>query len=126
MTVADDMQTFRALSYGDKWRVNRSVAKGEAPQDPRMAAAAVELIESHQYKRRTSSNWRRWVVIIAAFVGGATAILSAIDGDLQLTICMAFVAVTNAGQLLVNPLVARPRDLARSLEASRQVLAEGS
>jgi hypothetical protein len=43
-----------------------------------------------------------------------------------MTICMALVALTTAGQLVSNPLVARPQDVARSLEASRRVLgAEG-
>jgi hypothetical protein len=46
------MRTYKALPYGAKWRVTRLVAKGEAPHDPRMAAAAVELAESYQRKGR--------------------------------------------------------------------------
>jgi hypothetical protein len=43
---------FHALSYGERWRVNRLVAKGKSPQDPRLAAAAVELAEKHQRRER--------------------------------------------------------------------------
>lgn len=43
--ASDDMQAFQALSYGDKWRITRFLAKGEAPPHSQMAAAAVELAE---------------------------------------------------------------------------------
>lgn len=38
-------EEFRALSYGDKFRLSRYLARGEAPRDPRMAAAAIEIGE---------------------------------------------------------------------------------
>ncbi len=41
VTPSIQMGKFRALSFGERWRVTRLVAKGEAPRDPRMAAAAV-------------------------------------------------------------------------------------
>jgi hypothetical protein len=49
----DEMQVFKALSYWDKVRIGRCLARGEAPDDPRKAAAAVELAESYQRKSRS-------------------------------------------------------------------------
>ena len=68
-----DMPTFQALSYGEKRRVTRLVAKGEAPHDPRMAVG---------------------------------------------------VTLANVGQLVFNPML-RPKNVARSLEASRRVSVAG-
>jgi hypothetical protein len=56
VAAPDDMWTFKALSYGERWRVTRLVAKGEAPSDPPMAAAAVELAESCQRRRLVDPN----------------------------------------------------------------------
>jgi hypothetical protein len=41
------MRAFKALSFRDRWRVRRFVFRGEAPDDPRMATAAIELAERY-------------------------------------------------------------------------------
>jgi hypothetical protein len=119
------MRTFKALSYGEKWRVTRLVAKGEAPHDPRMAAAAVELAESYQRRGRGESTLHRFLAITLILVGVTLAILAAADGDALLMSAMALIALTNVGQLAFNPML-RPKDVARSLEASRRVSVAGS
>jgi predicted nucleic acid-binding Zn ribbon protein len=119
------MRMYQALSYGDKWRVTRQVAKGEAPHDPRMAAAAVELAERYQRKGRNESMLYRFLAIALILVGVALAILAAVDGDALLMSAMALIALTNAGQLVFNPML-RQKNVARSLEASRRVSGTGS
>lgn len=119
------MRTFQALSYGEKWRVTRLVAKGEAPRDPRMAAAAVELAESYQRKGRGELTLHRFLAVTLIIAGLALAILAAADGDALLMSAMALVALTSVVQLIFNPML-RPKNVARSLEASRRVSAAGS
>jgi hypothetical protein len=119
------MRTFQALSYGEKWRVARLVAKGEAPQDPGMAAAAVELAESYQRKGRGERTLHRFLAIALILVGVALAILAAADGDALLMSAMALIALTNVAQLVFNPML-RPKNVARSLEASRRGSVAGS
>jgi hypothetical protein len=124
MAISDDMPTFQALSYGEKWRVNRLVAKGEAPDDLRMAAAAVELAERYQRRARVDATLYRGLVIALVFAGVALAILAAAEGDTLQVSAMALIALTNVGQLAFNPVL-RPKNVARSLEASRRVCAAG-
>jgi hypothetical protein len=114
------MQTFQALSYGEKWRVTRLLAKGEATHDPAMAAAAVELAERYQRRGRSEPTLYRFLAITLILIGVAFAILAAADGDALLASAMALVALTNVAQLAFNPML-RPKNVVRSLEASRRV-----
>jgi hypothetical protein len=115
------MEAFEALSFADKWRTSRFVFHGRAPQDPRMAAAAVELAERYQ-----QHSWARWVrlllpvVIIASL---AAAIQGAVNGDPILALSSGLVAVTNLAQFALNPAT-RPKNVERSLEASRRIAAQ--
>lgn len=122
---SDNMQKYQALSYREKWHVTRLVARGEAPHDPRMAAAAVELANRYQRKGRNESTLYRFLAIALVLVGAALAILAATDGDALLMSAMALVALTHAGQLVCNPML-RPKHVARSLEASRRASVAGS
>lgn len=85
-----------------------------------MAAAAVELAESYQRRGRVAPTLFRWLAIAVILGGVAAGVLSAADGDALLTITMALVVLTNVAHLAFNPMI-RPRNVARSLEASRQV-----
>lgn len=125
VAASDDMRTYQALSYGEKWRVTRLVAKGEAPRNQRMAAAAVELAERYQRKGRDEAALYRFLVVALILVGVALAILAAADGDALLMSAMALIALTNVGQLAFNPML-RPKNVARSLEASKRVSVAGS
>ena len=119
------MPTFKALSYSEKWRVNRLVTKGEAPHDPRMVAAAIEVAERCQRRGRGESTLHRFLAIALILIGVALAILAATDGDVLLMSAMALIALTNVGQLAFNPML-RPKNVARSMEASKRVLVAGS
>jgi hypothetical protein len=124
VAASDDMRMYQALSYGEKWRVTRLLAKGEAPRDPRMAAAAVELAERYQRKGRGEATLHRFLAIALILVGVALAILAAADGDALVMSAMALIALTNVAQLAFNPLL-RPKNVTRALEASRRVSAAG-
>lgn len=90
-----------------------------------MAAAAVELAESYQRRERATPTLFRWLAIALILVAFALGIFAATDGDAPVMIAMALLVLTNVGQLVFNP-AARPQNVARSLEASRQVSAAGS
>jgi hypothetical protein len=124
VAASDDMGTFQALSYGEKWRVNRLVANGEAPQDRRMAAAAVELAERCQRREREAS-LHRGLAVVLILVGLALAVLAAADGDVLLMSAMTLIVLSNVAQFAFNPMT-RPKNVARSLEASKRVSAAGS
>lgn len=119
------MRTYQALPYGEKWHVTRLVAKGKAPRDPRMAAAAVELAERYRRRERDEATLHRFLAIALIFVGVVLAILAAADGDALVMSAMALIALTNVAQLAFNPML-RPKNVARSLEASRRVSAARS
>lgn len=120
--TGEGMQTFQALSYSDKWRVRGFLVRGEAPPDRQTAAAAAELAESYQRQGRTFMKLMRWLSATGVVVFGAAAIFMAIDGDALKAILYALLALTNVAHLMYNPAV-RPQNVARSLEASRQVIA---
>jgi len=123
--VEEKMQTFRALSYGDKWRVRGFLVGGEAPRDQQMAAAAVELAESYQRHGRSYKTLMRWLPAALVVVFSCVALLRAVEGDTLMAIIYASVVLTNIGHLAFNPAT-RPNNVARSLEASRRVVASGS
>jgi hypothetical protein len=116
------MEAFKALSSEDKWRVRRAVFRGEAPGDTRIAAAAVELAESYQHPRLM--RWLCWLAAVISVGAMSLAIISAVDGDLLRAVVLALVALTNIGHLAFNPAT-RPKNAARSLEASRRIVAQG-
>lgn len=116
------MQTFNALSYGDKWRVSGYLRRGEAPRDARMAVAAVELGESYQRRGRVYTTAIRWWPVVAIVIFGFTAIPAVAEANTLQAILFAVLVLATLGQLAVDPAM-RPKNIARSLEASRRVLA---
>jgi hypothetical protein len=116
------MQAFKALSFADRWRVRRFVFRGEAPDDPRMAAAAIELAE--RYQRRNHPRILSWGMAFLLVCFSALLIWSAIDGDARETVISGAWILIAAAHLAFNPET-RPKSVARSLEASKQVAAQG-
>jgi hypothetical protein len=114
-----EVEAFKALSSGDKWRVRRSVYLGKTPDDPRMALAAVELAEG--YQRQGHMRLVRWgAIVMVAFMVPA-AIYAAVSGRALEAVLWGLIALAHAGQLLFNPAT-RPKNVTRSLEASRRML----
>jgi hypothetical protein len=88
-----------------------------------MAAAAVELAESCQNSGEMPLY--RGVAILLILVSLALAVWAAADGDALLMSAMALVALSGVAQFAFNPMT-RPKNVARSLEASRRVSAAGN
>lgn len=125
MDQVHDMPAFRALSFGDKWRVGQSLRRGEAPKDPEMAAAAVEWAESYRLQSRSRTALLRWLPLAVVIACGAAAILFAIEGDAPVAILNGLIVLANLAHLAFNPVV-RPKSVARCLEASKRVAASSS
>jgi hypothetical protein len=87
-----------------------------------MAAAAVEWAESHQRRGQSRAALPRWLALAVVIVCGATAILFAADGDPLVATLNALIALVYLGHLTLNPMV-RPQSVARSLKASKEVVA---
>lgn len=115
-------QTFNALSYRDKVRVTRCLARGKAPDDPRLATAAVELAESYRHQGRAQAAFMRWGPVLTAVILSALTIPAAIGGDLPMAIAFFLVALCSVAYIVLDP-AAKPKNVAQSLEASRQVSA---
>lgn len=119
------METFQALSFGDKWRITRLLVRGEAPSDPRMAAAAIELAESYQGHGQFYAALTRWLPFVMAMVFSAISIPAAIDGDVAMTVVVVLIVLGSVGHLVCNPAL-RPKNVARARKASQRVLAAGA
>ena len=115
------MREFRPLSFRDKCRVNRALARGEAPADPRLAVPAVELAERH-LKGREHPGLMRWLTIVLVVAFGALVIVAAIKGEWVSAVLYGLISVAQLGQLTLNP-IARPKHMTRALEQSRRVAA---
>lgn len=118
----EEMQTFQALSYGDMWRVRGFLARGEAPSDPRLATAAVELAESYQRQSKVSAALIRWAPAAAIVAFGSGTVFAATGGNALQAILFAVIAVANGAHVIFNPAT-RPKNVVRSLEASKRVVA---
>lgn len=115
------MRAFQALSIPDKWRVNRLVARGEAPDDPKTAAAATELAESYQRHGRSNRAIVLFgsVITIVCFIFLGVATVG--RGQAELPILCALIVGASVVQLVFSPTI-RPRKVAQSLEAARRVV----
>jgi hypothetical protein len=118
------MPNYTALPLRDKRRVLACVRRGQAPPDPRLAAAAVELAEASQRQGR-GPLVAFWLPLGVAIALGAAAVLTAARGDLLLAGLLALGALLNIAHLAISPM-ARPRNVARSLRASRDLLGSSS
>lgn len=125
LTEPGEMRALQELSFGERLRVARLVAKGEAPREPRMAAAAIELAENLQRKGRAESMLFRWVAIMLILVAVAAGIFAMVKGDVVVMVAMGLVTLTNVGHLVFNPAT-RPKNVSRSLEASKGIVGERS
>jgi hypothetical protein len=86
-----------------------------------MATAAVELAESYQRQSRAYIALMRWFPAFMVVGLGYVTISHAVDGDTSLVIVYSLIVALSALHLLFNPAV-RPKNMGRSLEASRRVV----
>lgn len=116
----EQMQAFKALSYRDKLRVSGCLRRGEAPTDPRLAVAAVELAEGYQRQSALSAAVMRWFPAIVLVVAGVTGIADIVESDRLGSIFNGLVVLGSIWHLMVAP-ASWPKHRTRSLEASRRI-----
>jgi Flp pilus assembly protein TadB len=75
-------------------------------------------------KNQRSGGRLRWFAIVVGVVVAFVAVLGALAGDLLTAVVFGLAALVNVGQVALNARF-RPKSVARSLEASRAVVAEG-
>lgn len=121
----DEMQEFKALSYRDKVRVGRCLARGQAPDDRQLAAAAVDLAESYQRKSPGHLALVRWLPVIFMVIGGFGVALNAIGDDQLGAIVYGLYLPMGLAYLACSPIT-RPKNMAKGLEASRRIVSAGS
>jgi hypothetical protein len=115
------MQAFRALSYRDMWRVRMCLRRGEAPDEPRLAAAAVDLAEGYRRQGRVEAALISWYPLVAIVWFGYLSISAAARGDEWVLILFVLGVPLGIAGFLLDP-GRRPQNVARSLEASRRIL----
>lgn len=120
--VDDQMPLYEALAYRDKLRVGRCVTRGEAPGDPRLAAAAIDLAESYQRKSRFELAAIRWSPMILILIAACGITLNLADGIQFQLILYTFWALMGVGGVIFIPGT-RPKSMTRSLEASKRIAA---
>lgn len=115
------LQAFKALSYRDMWRVSSCLWRGEAPADPRLAAAAVDLAEAYRREGRVRAAVLSWYPLFALLFFGYLMVSAATRGDTWVLIPLALFVPPVIAMFLLDPR-RRPANVSRSLEASRGML----
>ncbi|HEU5254156.1 MAG TPA: hypothetical protein VFU16_12625 [Solirubrobacterales bacterium] len=122
MSTGGEIKEFEALSYMDKWRVSRCLVRGEAPEDPAKAVAAVALAEKYQSQSHSYRGAILWLPLVLIVLASISTIFALIDGNELRLLMNALIILLGGLQYVMNPIV-RPKNMARSLEASRRVAA---
>lgn len=116
---------YRALSVADQIRVFRFLTRGDAPTDPKLAAITLDAAERYQTRSRALSALFRWLPIALAFSLIVPSLFGALDGRVEMVIVFLLGALGLVGNLMLNPWT-RPRNVARSLKASRDVVSQAN
>jgi hypothetical protein len=113
---------YRQLSTLDQYRVNRFLVRGVAPDDRELAATTLAAAEYCQSQSRVVAAVYRWVPMLAPFCIILPFLPSAFDGHVGATIFVLFILSGVVANLMLNPWT-RPKNVARSLEASKRLIA---
>jgi hypothetical protein len=110
------------LSTLDQYRVNRFLVKGVAPDDQELAAITLAAAEYCQSPSRVVAAVYRWVPMLTPFCIVVPFLPSAVDGHVGAIIFALFILSGVVASLMLNPWT-RPKNGAKSMEASRRVIA---
>lgn len=110
---------FQALSSSEQLRVYRFLTQGESPDDPELAAVTLEVGERYQAQYPIRAAVMRWGPIAFSLFFGAFTILGMLDGEIGYVILFVLIVLGFIGNLMLNP-ASRPKNVARSVEASRR------
>lgn len=113
---------FRQLSSSDQFRVCRLLTRGAAPEDPELAAITLEAAEYYQTRDRVVAEVFRWCPFVVALSVIGSTLLGARDGQVEMVSFFLLGVLGVIGNLMLNPWT-RPKNVTRSAEASKRVLA---
>lgn len=114
--------TYRQSSTLDQYRVNRFLVRGVAPEDRGLAAITLEAAEYCQEQGRVVAALYGWVPMVMPFFIIAPFLSKAVDGHVDAIVFVLFILSGVVANVMLNPWV-RPSRVARSVDASRRVLA---
>jgi hypothetical protein len=114
---------FQALSSSEQLRVYRFLTQGESPHDRELAAVTLEVGEHYQAQPPIRTAVMRWGPIAFSLFFGAFTISGTLDGEIGYAILFALIVLGVIGNLMLNP-ASRPKNVARSVEASRRSVAQ--
>lgn len=114
---------FRELSSFDQFRVCRFLTRGEAPDDPDLAAITLEVAGRYQTKSRGLAELFRWWPMLLALPLIFYTLPGALDGQVGMVIFFLLIVLGGVGNLMLNPWT-RPKNVAKSVEASKRIVAQ--
>lgn len=114
---------FRELSSLDQFRVNRLLTRGEAPEDPELAAITLETGGHYQTKSRALAALLGWFPMVLALFLIVFTLPGALDGEIGMAILFLCVVLGIVGVTMFNPWT-RPKNVVKSMEASRRIVAQ--
>lgn len=106
----------------DEFRVCWYLTRGEAPDDPALAAIMLHAGRRYQIKSRALTALLGWSPVIAGLSLTASALPGAFNGEIEMVALLLLIILGNVANGMLNPWT-RPKNVARSIEASRRVLA---
>lgn len=113
---------FQQLSSYERFRVFRLLAKGETANDPELAGVMLETADHFRSQSRVKAGVFRWTPIVLALLLAVGVLPAVVDGQVGMAFFLLFIAICTVANVMLNPWT-RPRNVARSAEASRRVLA---
>jgi hypothetical protein len=113
---------FQQLSSYERFGVFRLLAKGETANDPELAGVMLETADHFRSQSRVKTGVFRWTPIVLALLLAVGALSAVVDGQVGMAFFLLFIAICAVANIMLNPWT-RPRNVARSAEASRRVLA---
>lgn len=114
---------FRELSSLDQFRVGRFLTRGEAPDDPELAAITLEAAGRYQTQSRVLAALFGWFPMVLALLLMVSTFPAALDGQVEMVIFFLFSVLGVVGNITLNPWT-RPKNVAKSMEASRRIAAQ--
>jgi hypothetical protein len=117
------MQTqFQQLSTHEQFRVYRLLAKGETVSDPELAAITLETAGHFRSQNRVKARVFRWAPMVLALCLAIGALPGAVEGQVGGVLFLLFILLSVVANLMLNPWT-RPKNVVKSMEASRRVVA---
>lgn len=115
----------REASTIDQFRICWYLARGEAPDDPELAAFTLDVGRDYQTKSRVLAVVLGWMPVFFCLSLLGSTLPGALSGQVEMMFLVLLIVLGGAANFVLNPWT-RPKNVAKSIEASRQVVAARS